>query len=178
MKCNLCKKREAVFHMQEQSQFGVRTVSLCLECAAMKGLNIRSEDVGKLFSAFIANIFGTETERSVNAAAMKLLNLKCSSCGKTLEAISETNEAGCPECFTNFYSFIDMILFKLNHSLDYKGDLPQAIKEKRNYKIEIINLKRQLKQCITLEDFHKAAEIRDKIKELRLIHDQDKLENE
>ena len=49
MKCDICKKRDAVFHMQEQSAYGVRKISLCIECALTKGLNIRSEDVDKLF---------------------------------------------------------------------------------------------------------------------------------
>ena len=62
---------------------------------------------------------------------------------------------------------IDAILGNMNNSLEYKGDFPAQLRLEHNYKVEIFNLEEQLKQCISMEDFGKAAEIRDKIKELQ-----------
>jgi protein arginine kinase activator len=170
MKCDICKKRPAVFHMQEQSAMGVRKISLCVECALTKGLNVRAEDVDKLFSSFISNIFAEEqpmTPNMASKAAARILNLKCPVCEKTLDDITKTNEVGCPECFSYFGSFIDAILGNMNNSLEYKGDFPAQLRLEHNCKVEIFNLEEQLKQCISMEDFGKAAEIRDKIKELQ-----------
>lgn len=176
MKCDICKKRDAVFHMQEQSAMGVRKISLCVECALTKGLNIRAEDVDKLFSSFISNIFAegqTSPTNMASQAAARILNLKCPECGKSLEDVTKTNEVGCPECFSYFKTFIDAMLVNINNSIDYRGDFPAYLKTEHNYKVEIFNLKKQLKQCVSMEDFGKAAEIRDKIKALQASENMD-----
>ena len=170
MKCDVCGKRDAVFHMQEQSAMGVRKISLCIECALTKGLNIRKEDVDKLFSSFISNIFADGNSVPVDMAsqaAARILDLKCPECGKTVESITETNEVGCTKCFSYFSSLIDVILGNMNNSLDYRGELPVDLRMEHDCKVEIFNLKKQLKQCISMEDFTKAAEIREKIKALQ-----------
>lgn len=170
MKCDICKKRDAVFHMQEQSAMGVRKISLCVECALTKGLNIRAEDVDKLFSSFISNIFAdgqTSPTNMASQAAARILNLKCPECGKSLEDITKTSEVGCPECFSHFRTVIDAMLVNMNNSIDYRGDFPSDLRTEHNCKVEIFNLKKQLRQCISMEDFGKAAEIRDKIKALQ-----------
>lgn len=176
MKCDICKKRDAIFHMQEQSAYGVRKISLCIECAITKGLNIRAEDVDKLFSSFISNIFADgqmNTTNIASQAAARILNLRCPECGKTVEDITKTNEAGCIKCFSYFRSLIDAILVNMNNSLEFRGELPEDLREEHDYKVEIFNLKKQLKHCISMEDFTKAAEIRDKIKALQIDENAD-----
>lgn len=170
MKCDICKKRDAVFHIQEQSVSGVRNISLCVECALTKGLNIRTEDIDKLFSSFISNLFANVSvpaENVASQAAARLLNIKCPYCGKSLEDVTKTNVVGCPKCFSSFKAFIDAMLMNMNNSIDYRGDFPPDLKMKHNYKVEIFNLKKQLKHYVSMEDFGKAAEIRDKIKALQ-----------
>jgi protein-arginine kinase activator protein McsA len=61
----------------------------------------------------------------------------------------------------------------MNNSLDYRGELPEDLREEHDYKVEIFNLRKQLKQCISAEDFTKAAEIRDKIKALQFDENAD-----
>ncbi|MCH5149137.1 MAG: UvrB/UvrC motif-containing protein [Spirochaetales bacterium] len=170
MKCDICKKRDAVFHMQEQSAMGVRKISLCVECALTKGLNIRAEDIDKLFASFISNIFAEGQTSPVNIAsqtAARILILKCPECGRSLEDITKTNEVGCPKCFSYFKNVIDAMLANMNNSINYRGNFPTDLRTKHDYRVEIFNLKKQLKQCVSMEDFDKAAEIRDKIKALQ-----------
>lgn len=178
MICSICKKREAVLHIQENSPGGVKTVSLCLECAAVKGFNIRNEDVGALFMKFVTNIFGTPADKTIDLSSLKLLGLKCPYCGKSLESAIEEHKVGCSYCFNEFSKIIDIMLFKYNNSLDYKGALPVEIDIRRKYKLQMLDLKRELRRNIKIENFKEAAVIRDKIKLLKETHYAGKVANE
>ncbi len=168
MICEVCKKKEALIHLQEHSLNGVRTVRLCLECAAVKGLNIRSQDVESLFTNFVSNLFnGENNNKSINIPSLKLLNLHCPTCGTPLNSIIEDNLAGCQYCFSEFGKVIDSIIFSNNNSIEYKGSLPEDIDRDRNYKKTIFKLKRQLRENIEKNDFKEAVIVRDKIKSLK-----------
>ncbi len=173
MICDLCKKNEAIIHVQEHSPKGVKTVNICLECAATRGLKIKSEDVGKLMFNFVNNLFGNKLMSHSNPIDLnnfnlsELTDLKCSACGTTVDKISEDKKVGCPVCFSEFHKIIDLILYRLNNSLEFKGELPLVIENIRQYKIKVINLKKRLKQSIKSEDYALAASIRDEINSLR-----------
>lgn len=167
MTCEVCNRREAVIHVQEQSPGGVRTVRLCLECAAVKGLNIRNEDVQSLFTNFIANLFDNDPSKPVNPPSLKLLNLKCPTCGMELSKIIEDKKAGCQFCFHEFPQFINTVIYAYNNSVEYKGSLPPEIEHYRKYKMTILKLKKDLRLSVKQADFSKAIILRDKIKTIR-----------
>jgi protein arginine kinase activator len=165
MKCNFCKKNEAVIHIEEYSDKGVRNLSLCLECAAQKGFNVRIEDIDNLLLNFLENIFGLPN--SNNSKQIGENSMKCPSCGKTIFEITESQKVGCPNCYTEFKKILDLMIFKNNNSFTYKGRLPETLDVIRGNKEKIEELKIKLNQFLLDEEYSNAAIVRDEIKILR-----------
>jgi protein arginine kinase activator len=161
MKCNICKKNEAVIHIEEFSQKGVRNLSLCLECAAEKGFNVRIEDIDNLLLNFLENIFGDSTNKFSKQIDENAL--KCPSCGKSIYEITETQKVGCPSCYSEFKKIIDLLIYKINNSMTYKGRLPQDLSMLRAQKARMEELKIKLNQYLLEEDYSNAAIVRDEM---------------
>lgn len=167
MLCEACKKNEAIIHIEEKSQVGVRTVSLCLECAAMKGFNIRSQDIQPLINGFVSNLFGSNPQSIPVFNSLQMLDSQCGFCGTSINEIYETSKAGCQECFSEFRSLIESIIESFNESVEYKGKLPENMDKEKKYLTAVLKLKKELRKCVEKEDFKEAAVIRDKIQVLK-----------
>ena len=161
MKCNICNKNEAIIHIEEYSQKGVRNLSLCLECAAEKGFNVRIEDIDNLLLNFLENIFGDSNNKFSKQIDENAL--KCPTCGKTIYEITESQKVGCPVCYNVFKKIIDLLIYKLNNSMTYKGKLPQDLSVMRDKKARMEELKIKLHQYLLDEDYSNAAIVRDEI---------------
>ena len=74
---------------------------------------------------------------------------------------------GCSECYSAFKEYLSTLLKKIHGSNRYFGKTPvkiaSSVKRKMN---DLQDLKEQLQKAIYMEDFEKAAELRDKIREI------------
>jgi len=165
MKCSVCKNNDPLIHIEEYSDHGVRKLNLCLECAAAKGFNVSIEQIDKLLLGFLENIFLDNNGLIANQKNEN--SLKCPACGITIYEINESQKVGCPICYSTFKKVLDLIIYKNNNSLTYKGRLPDNLDKMRNQKTKLEDLKIKLNQCLLLEDYSNAAVIRDQIKALR-----------
>lgn len=167
MKCTICNEQEAIIHIQEQSNLGTRNIHLCLQCAAIKGLNLDKEELNDFFYNFMANIFDSLPEGEAQPLPMKENLFSCPACDTPLESITRDGIAGCDRCFTEFQDFVDLAIFGRNNSLEYKGKLPKKMTDVREYRVKIEDLRRRLDGYLAREDYSNAAVVRDEIKELR-----------
>lgn len=152
-----------MIHIEEFSDRGVRKLNLCLECAAQKGFNVSIEQIDSLLLNFLENIFSNNPL----ANGKKENALKCPSCGKTIYDITETQKVGCPACYITFKKIIDLMIFKNNNSLTYKGKLPESLNKIRDHKKKMEDLKIKLTQYLISEDYKNAAKVRDQIKTIK-----------
>ena len=72
-------------------------------------------------------------------------------------------------CYTVFEKIIDLIIHQQNNSLAYMGKLPIELSLMKKQKIMLKELKVELKQHINIENYQKAAKIRDEIKKLKRV---------
>ncbi len=167
MLCQSCQKKQANTHIKTIVNGELTEMSLCSECASKLGYgNVFSHmfDLGSLMSGFMG-------EPSTSALAPEE---KCPMCGSTFYAISKSGKVGCAECYNVFYDKLLPSIKRIHgntvHAGKRAGDsashkLP-AQSSAEVQKDETAVLKRQLDEAVKSQEFERAAQLRDRIKEL------------
>ena len=156
MLCDNCGKEPAKVHYKEIKDNQVTEFHLCEKCASEKGIQVFSDE--KALS--IPNIM-TEMVEGVGSDMTK-----CDGCGLTYRGFRDSGRLGCSGCYEAFKEQIKPLLRRIHGSNVHIGKSPrmsQGVFEKRR---EVEGLKGELRRAISCEDFEKAAELRDRIKEI------------
>ncbi len=156
MLCDNCGKEPAKIHYKEIKDNQVTEFHLCEKCAIEKGIEVHH----KKQSFSISNILGGMTEEMGSDLST------CRACGLTYKEFRDGGRLGCSNCYEAFKEEIKPLLRRIHGSNVHIGKSPhssQGIFEKRR---EIEDLKVDLSRSIEREDFERAAELRDRIKEL------------
>ena len=64
MRCNICKNDNAIIHIREYTDIGVRKINLCLECALKRGLNTEVNNIDLLLADIIKKVLNIPSGRS------------------------------------------------------------------------------------------------------------------
>lgn len=169
MKCQKCGVNEATTHVKTITNGEYAEFDLCPSCAKKMGYTNFFADMENEFSNLLGSFFG-------NALPARSQATRCENCGSTYAEISKTGQVGCPECYAVFAEELFPSITRLHgntthcgktpHRLEYvqteETDMP--VQEQKTSKIE--DLQARLKQAVKEQNFEKAAELRDKIKEL------------
>lgn len=104
---------------------------------------------------------------------------KCPGCKSTLYDIADIGKVGCAQCFEVFKKPLDNVLIKAHGSTEHIGKKPKIQEsrkvEKENKKpkrkltteVQISNQEIQMKEAIDVENYERAAALRDSLKLLR-----------
>lgn len=171
MLCNNCKKKEATCFIEKNINGKVTKYALCSDCAKKSG-----EFEFKPFSGmnFLGGLFGfPEISRELIRGDEK----KCTLCGSTFDEIVNAGKVGCAECYKVFAEELSPTIRRIHGSRFHIGRKPGAIvsehapdkesgKVEDTGKAELKKLKKELGESIKCEDFEKAAELRDRIREI------------
>ena len=171
MTCDICGKKKATVHLTEIVDEQMSEMHLCEECARQK-----SSQMEQQFG--LADLLAGLSDTSKTAAAKegdKVSVLKCSRCGLPYEDFRKFGRLGCGECYTSFKEHLTGLLRKIHGSNKYLGKTPAQLLEGQPAinadtitallpSENLSDLKLQLHSAIAAEDFEKAAQIRDKIR--------------
>ena len=160
MYCDICGKKKATVHLTEIVDDQMSEMHLCEECARQK-----SAQMGQQFGLadLLAGLadFGKPVKEEATAT------IKCSNCGMTYDEFRKFGRLGCSQCYESFKMHLGTLLKKVHGSNHHLGKSPIKIPQSEKEKIvSFQELKVQLQHAIQMEDFERAAEIRDKIREL------------
>jgi protein arginine kinase activator len=156
MLCDNCGKHRAKIHYKEMKDDQVIEFHLCEECALEKGIEVPKTHQPFSFSNIVAGM-AEEVESDEE---------KCDSCGLSYRDFRERGRLGCSDCYQAFKAQMKPLLRRIHGSNVHIGKSPktsQGVFEKR---LEIEGLKTDLSKAIEEEDFERAADIRDRIKQL------------
>ena len=159
MQCNVCGKVEATIHLTEIVNDKAVELHLCEACAQEKGAEFSPQfSFGDLLAglADFNPIMMSETTRLE----------KCSSCGQSVTELSKSGRLGCPDCYKNLQKSLLPIIKRVQRSAQHIGKRPQKISVKLKKQIAIRELEEKLKKFVELEDYEKAAQVRDEIRKL------------
>lgn len=160
MHCDICGKKKATVHLTEIVDDQMSEMHLCEECARQKSVQMEQQFGLADLLAGLAD-FGKPMKEEAHAS------VKCSHCGMTYDEFRKFGRLGCSRCYDSFKMHLSTLLKKVHGSNHHLGKSPAKISRSEKEKIENFQeLKIQLQQAIQREDFERAAEIRDKIREL------------
>ncbi len=162
MLCEDCKKREATVHIKQSVNNKEVTLNLCGTCAKRRGFSSPLKPVPFPLSDFLT----TMVSGAGAQASSELLDKSCSVCGLTYSKFTKTGRLGCGNCFDEFRQPLMDLLRRIHGSNLHRGKRIGTATSMEPLKEEA-RLKDELKTAIEKEDFERAAQLRDMIKELQ-----------
>ncbi len=167
MLCEKCKKNEANFHITKIVN-GVREEEhLCEICAKENNTMSMLQDIDFSPSFSFQNILSGFMDYMNTTTESKLPSeVVCKECGTTYRGFKETGLLGCGNCYSTFKTTIIPIVKRVQVSTEHNGKIPVKSGGEILKKKELIRLKEELQKAIALEEYEKAAELRDKIRDL------------
>lgn len=185
MVCQQCNKREANIHYTQIINGKKVEMYLCSQCADENGKLSFSPQLS------LGNLLWGFTGFGGNAGYGKFEQpevLRCSVCGMSFDDFRRSGKLGCANCYNVFRENLEPILRRLHGSAEHKGNSPEktpdtapgktqdttrckapdGIKTDGGAKLadEINRLKSELSSAVESEHYEKAAELRDRIRDL------------
>ena len=158
MMCEQCGKYPATTHVHTVIN-GVSTQkNLCTYCAVAGGY-------AGLHSGGLMNMLSTVFGESL-AAYPSSNEKRCSCCGATFSDIAESGKAGCAECYKVFGPQLMSSLQRLHGKTKHVGKVPQSASGEVRAAARLQKLKDELAAAVADEEFEKAADLRDQIKQI------------
>lgn len=167
MLCDMCKKNEANVHITKIVNGIKQDVNLCEKCAMENGELSFVPQIDFVSPFSFQNILsGIMNYMNNTSSTQDNFDVTCKNCGTSYREFKKTGLVGCSECYNNFSNILQPIIKRVQANLEHTGKIPDRtgknIIERRN----LLKLKEDLQKAIALEEYEKAAEIRDKIKDL------------
>ena len=165
MLCDECRKRPATVHITKIENGKKTDFHLCEQCAVSKSpLAINTSfSINDLLTGILNNA------ASLPIKVDFLEDLKCSVCGLNYNHFRETGRFGCSNCYKSFGERLNPLFRRLHGNISHTGKIPVRAGGNMRTVREIEKLKIELSSVIKNEEYEKAAEIRDKIKELERV---------
>ena len=166
MECQECQKRPATLHLTQFINGQRKEIHVCEVCATEKGYFSYTEDANSL-QDLLTGLFNLDTSKMHHQVLNQINELQCEQCGMTISEFNKIGKFGCATCYETFSSRLDSILRRVHAgNTKHTGKIPKRTGVKLQVKKEVEHYRKQLQHLIEAEEFEKAAEVRDKIKEL------------
>lgn len=156
-KCDLCDKPAVVHEVTNKS--GVhKEVHLCEDHAEEAGVQM-DPPINQLVTQLMIS-----KEPTVARSTRKT----CRTCGMNFSSFSQNGVLGCPDCYESFARELSpMIERAQNGGTSHGGKCPRRGGVAIDEKLRIQRLFRQLEDAVAAEQYEKAAQLRDQLRELQ-----------
>ena len=161
MLCQNCGKNEATTHVKRIINGEAAEAHLCPACAHASGYDSVFSGFGLNLSDIFGGFFG-------DIPVSKLSNrvIRCEKCGCSFDDIAKSGMIGCADCYSTFFDKLQPTLQRIHGNTTHQGKFPQGAGEDVKKTHRISELKKQLNQAIDEQNFEKAAQLRDEIREM------------
>lgn len=170
MKCQKCGKNPADTHIKRVINGEFEEYALCSNCAKELGYTNVFDGFGGFqdsFNSLLGSFFS-------NALPARSQATRCEVCNTSYADITRTGMMGCGNCYTIFADQLMPTIRGIHGNITHCGkhsvfadrEKTQPVKKVETKENVIENLKAQLKVAIENQEFEKAAELRDKIREM------------
>lgn len=167
MDCEKCGKRPATVHITRIVNNQKTEEHLCEECAREQqpfGFNLAVEpgfSLPQLFASLLSQESGGEVPSlpAVSAA-------QCPQCHLSYNRFTQEGKFGCRHCYEEFSSRLESLFRKIHGNARHNGKVPRRGGKTLSLKRQLEELRQELKRAVRREEFERAAQLRDKIREL------------
>ena len=175
MICEICHKNEATIHVQEVVAGSKKTLNICPVCAAEQ--NIGDDMNGFNLAEMLYNISsqilqGKSDEPQVDGFGGiqdAFTGLKCK-CGWDTSKFRDGGRLGCAECYNVFAPILVNALHGMHKGSSHVGKQPADAKKvtaSTRPTLTMMNMQKELEECIQSENYERAAVLRDKINAIK-----------
>ncbi len=166
MICDKCGEKEANVHLTKIVNGEKNEIYLCENCASQSNEFSFGTDHNFTFQNLLAGILSPaiNNESSQN----NLLNNKvvCNKCNSSYQEFSQKGLFGCAECYDIFENKLESLMKRIHGNTEHSGKVPQRRGGRLKLKRKINDLRDQMQEAIAMENFEKAAILRDQIHEI------------
>ncbi|MCH5585899.1 UvrB/UvrC motif-containing protein [Shimazuella sp. AN120528] len=167
MLCPECGKRPATLHYTKIVNGEKTEAHLCEVCAQEKGEYMPGFDSGFSFHNLLSGLLNFDMVSSESPNIAQQTVPRCATCGLTYNQFSKIGRFGCSDCFETFRDRLDPLLRRIHGSTTHHGKIPERTKGELKIKKDLEKLREQLARSVELEEFEKAAQLRDQIRSLQ-----------
>jgi protein arginine kinase activator len=158
--CQECGAAPATVHVRRISAGEEVELRLCLECAQARGLEpdpdlaphgVSPDPVSLLFKTLgqMEGVTGT-----------------CPGCGMSYSDFRETGRLGCSRCYKAFLTELRPLIRRVHGEVRHVGKVPPRDGELSDHSARLRRLNEDLERAIGEEEYERAADLRDRIRDL------------
>lgn len=162
MLCEICHKNTATVKVTQIINTIKKEINLCKACAEKQGLTNPLASFPELFGGLLEGLLN---ENQIGVPQKISSKAKCSECGLTFDEFQKTGLFGCGQCYDSFIEEVKVLLRRIHGSNKHIGDRP-ICKRVYMHHPNLEKLKSDLKRAVEHEQFEKAADIRDMIRDV------------
>ena len=164
MKCQKCEKH-ATFHITDLTGDDLLALHLCPDCAK-KYLNTDQLDIESDESTpTISGVLSGQLKLEQTAEDLKELDSKqCPICGISFYEFRQAGRLGCPHDYDFFADELKPLLVNVHGDTQHVGKRPENSADDMAIQIDLIRMRREMKDAIEQEDYERASQLRDEIK--------------
>ncbi len=163
LKCQMCDKA-ATFHITELTGGKPQELHLCEEHARKYLTQADGPEGGP------PSLAGALAQQLVvGQAAQDLARLdqrSCPVCGITFYEFRNSGRLGCPHDYACFRKELEPLIANVHGEAEHKGKRPKRSQGDTSQQVELIRLRREMKEAIDEEQYERASDIRDQIRKL------------
>ena len=171
MLCDICKKNEATIHYKEIVGGQQKSLNICAECAQKHeketGLNFGAFNLAEMLCN-LGKLAAGEPQEEKSAPPAK--ELACPHCGRTVKELKESGgRLGCADCYRSFAPILDGVFSRVQRGKVHVGKRPSRKRGAGGAAAtaaHLAALKKELAELVKVENYEKAAQVRDAIREL------------
>jgi protein arginine kinase activator len=156
--CQNCELKKTI-HLTQVIDGKLKKIDLCEKCPHAE--KVSSPNGFELINELLGQVDETESEPEADAS------LTCVSCGYSLTKLKKSGRLGCPSCYIAFKEPIEEMLKDIHRGTLHIGKIPAILKDQLELERTVSSLETGLDAAIGEENYERAAELRDQLKELR-----------
>lgn len=173
MLCDICHKNEATIHIQEFVDGKKKSQHICQECAVkkeMSSLGLGEFNLAQMLYNMSEGLgLSLVGDQPSDDNTPETAVVKCPQCSWDSRRFSKTGRLGCPECYNVFSDILMRAIEDMHRGVFHCGKQPGVAhdSEKALKSLRLISLQKSLEEAVKLEEYEKAARLRDEIEGLK-----------
>lgn len=157
MQCDVCQQKEATVFLTQIVGGKMQKVNLCEACSKEKKVD---DPTGFALADLLLGMGAAqEIERSPSGAT-------CPACGFTQADFKKTGRLGCSACYDVFSEALEGMLKNMHKGSEHTGKAPASFMQNRRLEAKIKTLQSHLDKAVAEEEYEKAANLRDQIRQI------------
>ena len=163
MNCKYCEKT-AIYHITELTGDEPQEIHLCEEHARE---HLEHEQDESIASNSLAGALAQQLKLGQTAEELARLDQQaCPVCGITFYEFRQAGRLGCPHDYSCFAEELEPLIVNIHGETEHVGKQPKHGVKDLDRQTDIIRLRREMKEAVDAEDYERASELRDEIREI------------